>query len=610
MAKGKCTKNQIATFDYLRKSTDDDKTCTACNGTRKRKGDTCQKCGGTGIVKSQERSIEQQRGELDRLPFPHELEREGFDGYAVASTHTDEGVSGWKLGDKRPGFAEMIRAIRAHDAPVKVIRVDNIDRFSRANIDDTSDVARELKQAGVRWIVAAAQGVFCIGNGNDLVEHMKFAFAAHASHEYSRQLSRRIALTYRNKAAAGKCYGGNVPYAMEDDGDGGLQPGDPDQVAVVRQMFEWFVGEHLSIRAIATRLNERGIPASNGGRWYTTTVKECLRRPAYAGTFVFGHHKGGQFYSTNADGEVAESDGRPSSTPTQPAFEKRGAWEAIVDPKVFDRAQRRLASFRDRRRKPRHDGYALSGGILVCDHCGGPMHGVQINKKKTTVYRCGTTHRAGRGACNCYQIAERDILPGVLQILGEEIDALQADTLLQSSRESEAAPVLDNARKIAALEKRIADWEDRILDVNKRTRQKLDAKITAAYDELDALRQAAEQPADDETESLEHLQQWWSKFTTSIAVPVDSPVAAAAYPSYATFLASLGVPGDTVDVDRRAINEALHELGCEVRLRWRSEKKVKRSRHYLDRGRFRLGQRVGVLAGSVPSRQLLRACSR
>ncbi|MGE0378626.1 MAG: hypothetical protein AB7I48_17285 [Planctomycetaceae bacterium] len=56
--------------------------------------------------------------------------------------------------------------------------------------------------------------------------------------------------------------------------------------------------------------------------------------------------------------------------------------------------------------------------------------------------------------------------------------------------------------------------------------------------------------------------------------------------------------------DPRAVNESLHALGCEVRLRWRTEQTTTKSgkilnHHHLERGRFRLGQQTGDLADSV-----------
>src|SRR4051794_1708157 len=95
---------KIATFDYLRKSTKGEEL--DAHGNKKQR---------------QEKSIEQQRGELDRIRFPQELESAGFTGYEHAGAFADEGVSGWKLGSKRPGFYAMIQAIKEHPAACKVI---------------------------------------------------------------------------------------------------------------------------------------------------------------------------------------------------------------------------------------------------------------------------------------------------------------------------------------------------------------------------------------------------------------------------------------------------------------------------------------------------------
>ena len=53
-------------------------------------------------------------------------------------------------------------------------------------------------------------------------------------------------------------------------------------------------------------------------------------------------------------------------------------------------------------------------------------------------------------------------------------------------------------------------------------------------------------------------------------------------------------------IDARKVNEALLQLGCEVRLRWKSEESTKgRKRHTLVRGRFRLGQHKGTVPASI-----------
>ena len=55
-------------------------------------------------------------------------------------------------------------------------------------------------------------------------------------------------------------------------------------------------------------------------------------------------------------------------------------------------------------------------------------------------------------------------------------------------------------------------------------------------------------------------------------------------------------------LDPRAVNETLHELGAEVRLRWKTEQVMlsngkPQNRYTFDLGRFRLGQQRGEIRG-------------
>jgi DNA invertase Pin-like site-specific DNA recombinase len=583
--------NKIPTFDYLRKSTKGEETDR--HGRKRER---------------QEKSIAQQRQELDKLGLPREVIDAGYDGVEIVpGDFTDEGVSGWKLGSKRPGFQRMIDAIKQHPAPDKLIRVDNIDRFSRADIDDTLAVGRELKAAGVKWILAAAQGIFRIGSGNDLVEHMKFAFAASASHEYSRQLGRRVALARRNQAAAGKRPSAAPPYAMASDDTGDLVPGDAAQVATLRQMFDWFT-HGKSLRWIALELNAKGTPAPQCETWYAETVKKLLSQRAYAGDLAFGVRPCGQFFRTGHGGDVVAADEYENNG--GPAITHEGKYEAIIDRALFDNAQARLASFKTGR-KPRHDGYALSR-VLVCDHCGKSMYGTTINGR-TVVYRCGSQLR--NGECRQFQIRESVILPGLMRMLGEEIDAMAAATLIPKPPAPTART--DTTKCIATLQKRIDKATSNLLFVSDaRTRQDLDAMISAMRDELERLNAEQSEPAEDDSAAVGQLQEWWHEINrqlVQIVVDANSLLAEQLFPEMAA-LAKQPAPWHwwaealtgnkpsavfLAEFDRRALNEALHGLGCEVRLRFRTEPWGKRQIHVVDRGRVRLGQQTGDLVPSV-----------
>lgn len=584
--------NAIATYSYVRKSTKGEVECA--DGSKKER---------------QEKSIEQQRQELDKLPFPHELKHEGFDGFAHAGTFADEGISGWKLGSDRPGFLAMTHAIQSNPAKQKAIVVDNIDRFSRANIEDTLAVARVLKQAGVKWIISAAQGVYSIGNGNDLVEHLKFAIAASMSHEYSRQLGRRIALAKRNKAADGKRSGGCAPFALVCDGKGGLMHGDPEQVKIVRRIFDLFVTHGWSTCKIADQFNDEKIPAAKGGLWYAHVVRKMLKNPAYNGVFQYGVEGVGRFYQIAPNGDVIESHGQYQPAHA-PAFTAVGVYVPIVTQTIFQSAQRRLAGFKQGR-KPRHNGFTLSR-VLKCDHCGEPLIGTLVDKieknkvvGKIPIYRCQTSFKPGVRACEYYRVREDEILPDIMRLLDEEIDALTAQTLTPEPPPQSPAP--DHAAEIASLKKRIATAEDRILDIaDKRTRNALDVKITAMRNELDALTAKQQPPAD--AVAAQQLKAWWAQTKatlTQVPIPASGKIAKTLYPAVSAYVTAWGDATFMVDVDKRAINEVLHQLGAEVRLRWRTVERVQRKRYFLDRGRFLLGRKDLELAPSATGTRIL-----
>jgi hypothetical protein len=67
-----------------------------------------------------------------------------------------------------------------------------------------------------------------------------------------------------------------------------LVPGPPDEVATVRRIFHEFVNEGRSLRSIATRLNEDGVPFIRGSKWDATTVTHLLERANYIGVNVWG----------------------------------------------------------------------------------------------------------------------------------------------------------------------------------------------------------------------------------------------------------------------------------------------------------------------------------
>lgn len=62
-----------------------------------------------------------------------------------------------------------------------------------------------------------------------------------------------------------------------------LQPGPDAEVAVVNQIYRWFVEDGLFESEITDRLNTQGIPTDLGRAWTRATVREVLSNEKYTG---------------------------------------------------------------------------------------------------------------------------------------------------------------------------------------------------------------------------------------------------------------------------------------------------------------------------------------
>jgi len=371
---------------------------------------------------------------------------------------------------------------------------------------------------------------------------------------------------------------------------------------------------------IAGQLNKQGTPGPRGGKWYRATVKEMLTRRAYRGDFSFNEQRSGQFYQIDDNREVVESNG----TTQRKAKDKgvivtEGRYKPLIDPATFGKAQKWLEVVGKDRRRRKRQGYPLTG-ILFCDHCGKPLYGCKPNS--LTVYRCSANGNQGAGACKYYQVREADILPFVLRLLGEEIDDLKAmltappDGLCKPHKErTEQRELLEQDR--AKLAARIAKAEENLLFVeDARTRKSLDERVSAMRDELGSLEAelAVELPDTDgyTRDDLAALTAWWEEFdrnAVSVPVSADANLALAGGLMQDPFAEE-----SAVLLDPCVVNEALHTVGAEVRLRWRTEPYKTsggkaRKRHTLARGRFRLGQQNGKVPQHVLYGAAQRACA-
>jgi len=233
------------------------------------------------------------------------------------------------------------------------------------------------------------------------------------------------------------------------------------------------------------------------------------------------------------------------------------------------------------------------------------------------VYRCGTGAVAGSSACPTYKVRQSDILPFVLRLLGEEVADITAllsapPAELRRPHKERDEQRAQTERERAKLANLIAKAEENLLfSEDPRTRKSLDARVTDMRDEmerLDAELAVVLAPHGGYSrEDAADLAGWWREFDArAVSIPVSGNL-----PPVAHFYQDPQADEGAILADCRLVNETLHALGAEVRLRWKTEEYtssggVRRRRHVLERGRFRLGRQNG----KVPLQYVLEGSAR
>ena len=182
-------------------------------------------------------------------------------------------------------------------------------------------------------------------------------------------------------------------YVKKSEHSEGFWEIDEVQAQVVREVFERYINDDVSIGELARWLTGRGVPTRTGKAvWDRSSVWGMLRNTAYRGEAAFGKTKtlerhGKPTRTTRARGE---RHGRRPAREDQPAE----SWTliavpAIVSEETFELAQARLsqnAHFAKRNtKKP-----TLLQGILVCRECGYGCYRstTRTTNKRIYYYRC------------------------------------------------------------------------------------------------------------------------------------------------------------------------------------------------------------------------------
>jgi len=273
----------------------------------------------------------------------------------IVRTYSDDGISGLSI-KRRQGLKDLIRDAESNTADFEIILVYDVSRWGRFQDSDESAYWEfRCRQAGVQ--VAYCAEMF-ENDGSPLATLFKGMKRTMAG-EYSRELSVKVFAGQCRLAAMGYKQGGGHPgFGLRRtlvDPNGKIKSvlargewkslqtdhvilthGPREEVETVVAIFDWFVNEGLGEGKICTRLNNMKIKNGVGAPWVISGIHFLLTNEKYIGNYIFNK----QSFKLKL---------KHVKNAPELWVRKDGAFEAIVDPSIFMKAQQRI----DARPRPR-----------------------------------------------------------------------------------------------------------------------------------------------------------------------------------------------------------------------------------------------------------------
>jgi len=428
----------------------------------------------------------------------------------------DEGYSGATLA--RPGL-ERLRDLVA-EGQVQTVLVYGPDRLSRKYAYQVL-LLEEFSRHGVETVFL--QGVSAQTPEERLLVQFQGMIA-----EYERaQIAERSRRGKRHRAKVGCVnvlsaapYG--YRYVKKNEATDACYLVDEAQAAVVRDVFEWYTVEGLSIGAIARRLNDRGVPTRFGkSRWERSKVWAMLRNPAYAGRAAFGkteraerkrvtkplRQKGGYSTWCSANRERSKDQWIEMTVP------------ALVSEETFARAAEKLTENRHFSSRNTREPTLLQG-LLVCGQCGYSLYrtSTRTTKRQAKYYRClgsdGYRHLKDP-PCECRPIRVEDLdelvwrqvtdLLEKPELIGAELERRRQESLKNNPLERRRGQLTHELKRVEQqIDKLLDAYQEGLVPLGQlRERMpQLRRKQQTAEKELDATRWQALM-----TERTEQLEQ-------------------------------------------------------------------------------------------------------
>jgi len=263
----------------------------------------------------------------------------------------------------------------------QIILAWRVDRISRNNKDVLTLIENELRPRNCKLLISIGDIDSSTDNGFMMISLL----GTLAQHERASIIS-RVKLGMNKRASEGRWNGGRI-YGY-DCVDKKLIINETES-EVIRDIFQMRL-EGMGYKAIAHRLNERGITTKTEKLFSIFSIKTILTNPTYIGQNRWSYHQ---------DWNARRRKGKNE----QPIIVE-GQHEAIINIELWEKVQAvQLASKNSVSTNKNFNGEFLLSGLLRCPKCGS---GTVMSKSKKYdgsgyhhYYMCQAYHSKGKVAC-------------------------------------------------------------------------------------------------------------------------------------------------------------------------------------------------------------------
>lgn len=376
------------------------------------------------------------KGQVDHDDIPMQrIECRKFaeeQGWTIIKELCEKGVSGFKVAAEDRDAIQELRN-DAMNQRFDILLVFMFDRLGRRD-DETPFVVEWFAQQGIR-IFSVKEGEQKFESHTDsLINYIRYW----QSEGESRKTSMRIKTRLDQMRAEGLYTGGPVRFGYQAIEKGRLNKKNkpvkdlvinPEEAAVIKEVFERTVYEGAGSFVLAKELNERGVRTHSGAKLTALSINRMLKERQYTGYLIT----------------------KDVTSPYMPELQ-------IIDQELFDQAQeivtQRKTKNAEWRNIPRQNGNgALLGGNLYCATCGrrmtssNPGKGAKREKAEYICYM-GANHRNNCNGQRSY-VAKRveDIVLQATRLLLDTIKDTPRDESVEARVQAEMKELKYELRK-------------------------------------------------------------------------------------------------------------------------------------------------------------------